>query len=101
MKRWLGELILLTASLLWGTCFVFQKMGMDFMGPFTLSALRFLIGGSFLLPVIFYFEKKQKKKPSMMVSIILPFLIVLEAKIFILVVSFVVLFFLWLPPCNK
>ena len=62
MKRWLGELILLTASLLWGTCFVFQKMGMDFMGPFTLSALRFLIGGSFLLPVIFYFEKKAKKE---------------------------------------
>jgi len=62
MKNKKGELTLLLASILWGTCFVFQKMGMDYIGPFTLGAFRFLLGGMAIVPVIVLFDKMNKKK---------------------------------------
>ena len=64
MKNKKGELTLLLASVLWGTCFVFQKMGMDYIGPFTLGAFRFLIGGIALIPVMILFDRMGKKKNS-------------------------------------
>lgn len=51
-----GEIILLLASILWGSCFLFQKKGMDYIGPFTLGAFRFMIGGSLLIPIIYIFS---------------------------------------------
>ena len=62
MKNKKGELILLLASVLWGTCFVFQKMGMDYIGPFTLGAFRFLLGGMALIPVMLLFDRMKRKK---------------------------------------
>lgn len=54
-----GELILLLASILWGTCFAFQKMGMDYVGPFTFGFFRFGIGSLALAPVIFFLQKRK------------------------------------------
>ena len=52
-------------SLLWGSAFVAQDMGMDFIGPHTFNVGRFLIGFLTLLPFFFIFEyKKIKKKNS-------------------------------------
>ena len=62
MKKMRGELILLLAAMLWGTCFVFQKMGMDYIGAYTLGAFRFIIGGLALIPVIVLFTKMEHKK---------------------------------------
>ena len=56
-----GELILLLVAVLWGSCFIFQKKGMDYIGPYTLGAFRFIIGGLVLLPVIIAFSKSNKK----------------------------------------
>ena len=39
-----GCLLLLTASVLWGTTFVAQILGMEGLGPYTYAALRFAIG---------------------------------------------------------
>ena len=64
MKSKKGELILLLASILWGSCFVFQKMGMDYIGPFTLGAFRFLLGAMTLVPVMVLFDRMKKKKTS-------------------------------------
>lgn len=52
-----GELCLLIAAFLWGTSFIFQKMGMDHVGPFTFGFFRFTIGALALLPVIFIIKK--------------------------------------------
>ena len=52
-----GEAILLLTSILWGSCFIFQKKGMDYIGPFTLGALRFLLGGLILIPFIMLLQK--------------------------------------------
>lgn len=53
MKRQLkGSIAILMATIIWGSTFVAQSMGMDYIGPFTFQAVRCLMGGLFLLPVI-------------------------------------------------
>ena len=69
MRNKKGELTLLLASILWGTCFVFQKMGMDYIGPFTLGAFRFLLGGMAIIPVMILFDRMKKKKNSKILEI--------------------------------
>lgn len=59
MMKYKGELFLLLASALWGSCFVFQKMSMDYIGPYTLGAFRFLLGAMALIPVIILLNKVQ------------------------------------------
>jgi drug/metabolite transporter (DMT)-like permease len=62
MKKIKGELILLLAAMLWGTCFVFQKMCMDYIGVYTLGTFRFLIGAFTLIPIIILFNKIEHRK---------------------------------------
>ena len=45
-------ILLFTAALIWGTAFVAQSIGMDFMGPFTFCGMRFLLGAAVLAPVV-------------------------------------------------
>ena len=44
--------ILLFTALIWGGAFVAQSVGMDYIGPYTLIAIRFLLGALTLLPVV-------------------------------------------------
>ena len=46
------SMILLFTSLIWGAAFVAQSVGMEYIGPFTLIGIRFLLGAVTLLPVI-------------------------------------------------
>ncbi len=55
-KRLRGSLLLLTAAIIWGTAFVAQSEGMQYVEPFTYNAIRTLIGGLVLIPVIFGFR---------------------------------------------
>ena len=48
-----GVTCLFLASLIWGTAFVAQRVGMDYVGPLTFNAVRSLIGAAVLIPVIF------------------------------------------------
>ena len=57
-----GELLLLLAALIWGTGFVFQKLGMNYVGPLTFGAVKFLLGAAVLIPVIIIFNHINKKK---------------------------------------
>ncbi|MDO5518832.1 MAG: DMT family transporter [Clostridium sp.] len=56
-----GECILVIVSLLWGSSFLFQKRGMDFIGPFTLGVFRFFLGALVLTPVVLIFSKRTEK----------------------------------------
>ena len=49
----------IVTSILWGSAFVAQDMGMDFIGPYTFSVGRFLVGFLSLLPFFFIFELKK------------------------------------------
>ena len=46
------SLILLLTAVIWGVAFVAQSVGMDYVGPFTFTCARSLIGGLVLLPCI-------------------------------------------------
>ena len=66
MKIKNGIMLVLTAFI-WGTAFVAQSVGMDYLGPFTFNGVRSLIGGAALLPCIWLFQKgkgKATEKPS-------------------------------------
>ena len=49
-------------SILWGSAFVAQDMGMDFIGPYTFSVGRFFVGFLSLVPFFLIFEFKKIKK---------------------------------------
>lgn len=53
-----NSILLLLTAIIWGTAFVAQSVGMDYIGPFTFNAARFLIGGTVLIPLIVYRSKK-------------------------------------------
>ncbi|MHC1722943.1 MAG: DMT family transporter [Aminipila sp.] len=57
-----GEVLLTITSLLWGASFVAQRIGMNYIGPFTFTASRFLIGALSLIPVIFLMDKINAKQ---------------------------------------
>ena len=45
-------LILFVAAAIWGTAFVAQSVGMDYMGPFTFNGLRYFLGALVLVPAM-------------------------------------------------
>ena len=51
--------LLFVTAFIWGTAFVAQSVGMDHIGPFTFNAVRSLIGGIALLPVILLFNRRK------------------------------------------
>lgn len=53
-----NSILLLLTAVIWGTAFVAQSVGMDYIGPFTFNAARFLIGGIVLIPLLIYRSKK-------------------------------------------
>lgn len=58
------SLMLLATSAIWGFAFVAQSKGGDVLGPFTFNAVRSLIGGLVLQPVIFLLDRMgYGKKP--------------------------------------
>ena len=58
-KSMTGNIMLLLAAFIWGTAFVAQRQGMDYLGPFTFNAVRNFIGSVVLIPIIFIFKKIQ------------------------------------------
>lgn len=57
-----GEGLLFLAALIWGVSFVFQKAGMDYVGPMTFGLMRFSIGSIALLPFIFIYDRYTASK---------------------------------------
>lgn len=56
-----NALLLLITAAIWGSSFVSQQTGMDYMGPLTFTGARSIIGGVMLIPVILFLRKR---KPS-------------------------------------
>ncbi len=62
----INYLLLLLAAFIWGSTFVAQSVGMDYIGPFTFSSTRSIIGSVVLIPVVLlinYYNKKKGIKP--------------------------------------
>ena len=54
-------IFLLIASFIWGTAFVAQSVGLDFLKPFAFCFCRFILGGLILIPIILIFRKAKKE----------------------------------------
>lgn len=57
-KKFRAAIMLTIAALVWGAAMSFQSEGMAYVGPLTFQAVRFLLGGTVLLPLIFTLGKK-------------------------------------------
>ncbi len=73
-KNYKNIFYLSCTALIWGTAFVFQSMGNDYMQPFTFSAARNFFGFLVLIPVVIYKIKNSKNEKS---NIKIPFKITL------------------------
>ncbi len=51
-KKLISELLLLLVAVIWGSAFVAQSKGTEYIGPFTYNFCRSVIGAAVLLPVI-------------------------------------------------
>lgn len=57
-----GSILLLLAAILFGSTFVAQSIGLDFLGPYSINGFRFLFGAVFLVPVFLIYDKVKSKK---------------------------------------
>lgn len=55
-----GFIMLLMTAFIWGTAFVAQRKGMEFIGPFTFNGIRSFIGAAVLIPVILLIRSRAK-----------------------------------------
>lgn len=55
-----SSLILLLTATIWGVAFAAQSVGMEYIGPFTFNAIRCVLGGLVLIPVILVLKKKKE-----------------------------------------
>ena len=56
--KYKGSLSILLATLIWGSTFVAQSVGMDYIGPFTFQAVRCGLAVIGLLPVIYIADRR-------------------------------------------
>jgi drug/metabolite transporter (DMT)-like permease len=57
-----SELLLLITAAIWGFAFVAQRVGMNYIKPFTYNGIRFLLGTITLIPVFIILNNKGNKK---------------------------------------
>ena len=56
-----GSLAILVATVIWGSAFIAQSVGMDYIGPFTFQTMRSVLAVPFLIVVIFLIERNPAK----------------------------------------
>ncbi|EIW19201.1 MULTISPECIES: DMT family transporter [Pelosinus] len=56
-----SNLLLLLAAAIWGLAFVAQRVGMEYVGPFTFNGVRFALGSLSLIPLILYYQNRSPK----------------------------------------
>ena len=55
--NWKNPAMLLLAAFIWGSAFVAQSVGMDYVEPLTFNCVRSIVGGIVLLPCIYLLGK--------------------------------------------
>lgn len=65
-----NSFLLFLTAFIWGTSFVAQSAGMEYIGPFTFSVVRYIMGGLVLIPVIIFIRSKQENPADLKKSIL-------------------------------
>jgi len=60
-KKLAANLMLILTAVIWGSAFVAQRVGMDYVGPLAFNTTRFIFSALTLIPVM-YFRGREKKK---------------------------------------
>lgn len=60
-KKLKGNLLLFLVAFIWGSAFVAQSSGMDYVGPYTYNMTRNVLAFLFLIPVIWFMERGRSK----------------------------------------
>ena len=76
-KNFVSLTCAIACSFIWGTAFIAQDMGMDFIGPYTFSAVRLALGFLALLPFFFIFEYQKVKSTRLELKFIIGYLFLL------------------------
>lgn len=56
-----NSFLLLITAIIWGVAFVAQSVAMDYIGGFTFTCSRSILGGFVLIPIIILFRDKEEK----------------------------------------
>ena len=59
-----NAVLLFTAAFIWGTAFVAQSVGMEYLGPFGFNGIRNFVGSLALLPCIFLLNKIDRRSEA-------------------------------------
>ena len=59
-----ADLLMLVTAMIWGSSFVAQRLGMDAIGPFLYSGLRFALAVVVLLPVVMLLRRRRAQPAS-------------------------------------
>ena len=59
-----ADLLMVLTALIWGFSFVAQRLGMDSVGPFLYTGLRFALGSLVLLPIVLFLGRARNGQPS-------------------------------------
>ena len=63
-KKVLGNLLLLLTAMIWGTAFVFQRVGMDSIEPITFNAARMALAAVMVAALAFGLRQRNRKEVS-------------------------------------
>ncbi len=63
-KKMQSNILLLITAFIWGSAFVAQKSGMDYIEPFTYNGIRTFIGGLVLIPLILLTNRGKKAETA-------------------------------------
>lgn len=59
-----ADVLMLVTAMIWGAAFVAQRLGMDHVGPFLFTALRFGLGALSLVPLVLWQWRRRPARPS-------------------------------------
>lgn len=59
-----ADLLMLITAMIWGSAFVAQRLGMDSIGPFLYSGLRFALAALILLPLLALLQRRSAGTPT-------------------------------------
>ncbi len=62
LNRTVGIIELFITAIIWGTAFVAQSIGMDYIGPLAFNGARYAVGSFALIPVIIIIGRIKRKK---------------------------------------
>ena len=66
-KKLISLVCAISCSFLWGTAFIAQDMGMDYIGPFSFTAGRMFLGFIALIPFFLFLNLKKLKKKKFLI----------------------------------